>query len=91
MTIDAFQPQEVRWCDTCRTHEAGHCDGCGDQFRAREHRYRSQSHHFHPAGVGGQPGLYAIHKTLCVDCYRVDHARVYPGVTVPDLPDRIAA
>lgn len=81
--IDNFQPQEVEWCDTCRGHKAGNCDGCGQEFEDGEHRYRSQSFHYHPASIDGVPGSYAIHKALCLECYREDFKNVYPKEEVP--------
>ncbi len=81
--IDNFQPQEVEWCDTCRAHKSGHCDGCEKQFEDREQQYRSQSYHFHPASIDGVPGTYAIHKALCLECYREDWKKVYPKEEIP--------
>ena len=91
MMIDDCQPTEVEWCDTCRSHVQGCCDGCKRPWARGERHYRSQSYHYHPAGVGGISGTRGVNKELCVDCYRLDHAAVYPALPVPPLPDRIAA
>lgn len=90
MTIDNFQPQDVLWCDVCRAHKQGCCDGCGRKFE-NEAQYKSQSHHFHPIHLNGQSGSAGINKILCVDCYRLDFAAVYPNEKVPPLPDRPGA
>ena len=87
MLIDEFKPTDVEWCDTCRPHVDGACDGCHTPFTATDQRYRSQSHHFHPREVAGVPGFTGIHKLLCVDCYRIDHERVTKE-TAPPLPNR---
>ena len=83
MRIDDFKPEEVEWCDTCRSHKNGCCDGCGKEFKAEDAKYHSQSHHFHPGSVAGVPGTIAIHKELCLDCYRKDWKKVYPKEKLP--------
>lgn len=85
---DAAFPSEYQWCEICRKHQDGHCDGCGAAFLSGERRYRSQSVHYHPASIGGKEGTRAVQKELCVECYRADHRAVYPNHPVPDLPDR---
>jgi hypothetical protein len=87
MNIDDFQPTEIQWCDVCRKHESGKCDGCGERFQATEAHYRSQSYHFHPATIQGVSGTRAVHKTLCVNCYREDYRAVFRS-DPPPLPDR---
>ena len=87
MIGDQLQDEEFQWCETCRGHIDGTCDVCRRRFESGEASYRSQSFHVHPAMVGGVSGTRAIHKRLCVDCYRVDHAKTYPNQKVPDLPD----
>lgn len=88
MTIAEFSPEEVAWCETCRPHVNGHCDGCGLEFDPTDMQYQSQSFHYHPRSVAGTPGTVSVQKGLCVDCYRKDHAAVYPNHPVPPLPDR---
>lgn len=88
MTIDSFQPQDVLWCDTCRAHLDGHCDGCHRKFEPGEMQYLSQSHHFHPIHLNLLSGSAGVNKVLCVDCYRLDFHAVYPNEIVPPLPDR---
>jgi hypothetical protein len=83
MMIEDFKPEEVEWCDTCRPHLQGKCDGCHTKFEVGEPGYRSQSHHFHPGSVDGVPGTYAIHKHLCLACYRKDFKHVYPKLKLP--------
>lgn len=78
----------VQWCKECKVHEDGKCDGCHNPFVAGERIYRSQSYHYHPGAVNGVSGTRAVQKELCIDCYRKDHAEVYPNQEVPDLPDR---
>lgn len=87
MLIDDFKPADVEWCEVCRPHVPGHCDGCGSRFQATDQRYQSQSHHFHPGSIAGIAATIAIHKHLCVDCYRKDHEAVYKR-PAPPLPDR---
>ena len=80
--------EAVKWCDVCRGHVDGECDGCHIKFLHNEHWYRSQTYHYHPATVEGVAGTRAVQKALCVECYRADHAKAYPDLQVPDLPDR---
>ena len=87
MNIDDFKPVDVQWCETCASHVSGECDGCHVLFEDGETQYRSQSHHFHPKSIEGVGGTVAIHKKLCVDCYRKDFERVYQQ-PAPPLPDR---
>jgi len=78
----------VQWCDTCRGHKGDHCDDCHQAFLPSEPRYRSQTYHYHPAAIEGVAGVRSVQKELCVECYRLDHAKAYPNLAVPDLPDR---
>lgn len=78
----------VQWCNECRAHKDGHCDGCGREFLRGESWYRSQTFHYHPAAIEGKAGVRAVNKQLCVECYREDHKKAYPEAPVPDLPDR---
>ncbi|HKT90077.1 MAG TPA: hypothetical protein VJQ59_16650 [Candidatus Sulfotelmatobacter sp.] len=80
--------EAMQWCEVCRVHKDGHCDACGAAFLHNERRYRSQTFHYHPAAIEGVAGTRAVQKELCIDCYRDDHAKAYPGSPVPDLPDR---
>lgn len=80
MQIADFAPQEVLWCDTCRGHIPGTCDGCHEPIAGG---YRSQSYHYHPMSVAGVGGTVAIHKSLCKECYWQDMKRVYPTATYP--------
>lgn len=92
MMIDDVQPNEdLQWCDTCRDHVPGTCDACRRPFERGEATYKSQSFHIHPASIAGISGTRSIHKALCVDCYRIDFAKVYPKLEVPTLPDRPAS
>jgi len=85
-----LKPEDVQWCDTCRDQQAGHCGGCNREFDASDRMiYKSQSCHFHPGTVLGIPGSMGIYKKLCVECYRIDFAKVYPKTPVPSLPDRV--
>jgi hypothetical protein len=83
MQIEDYKPQDVEWCDTCREHETGKCDGCKKAFDSQEQKYRSQSFHYHPVHIDGSPGTYGIHKTLCLECYRKDWKKVYPKEKLP--------
>lgn len=83
MQVEDYKPQAVEWCDTCREHETGKCDGCKKVFDSQEHKYRSQSFHYHPTNIDGTPGTYGIHKALCLECYRVDWKKVYPKEKLP--------
>jgi hypothetical protein len=87
MLIEDYAPTDVEWCEICRQHNSGECDACHSQFEPGETKYRSSSHHFHPGSVAGEPGMLAIHKELCVDCYRADFRGVYRK-DPPPLPDR---
>lgn len=80
--------EAVQWCEVCKQHETGKCDGCHVPFSAGEQIYRSQTFHYHPASIGGVAGVRSVQKELCVECYRADHALAYPNNAVPDLPDR---
>lgn len=80
--------EAMQWCDVCRTHKDGCCGNCGEPFMRTEQRYRSQSFHYHPASLGGVAGVRSVQKELCVACYRIDFANVYPEAALPDLPDR---
>jgi hypothetical protein len=83
MQIEDFKPQDVEWCETCQAHKTNHCDGCGEKFEDGQQKYRSQSFHHHPGSVDGTPGTYAIHKALCLACYRKDWKKVYPKEKLP--------
>jgi hypothetical protein len=88
MLIEDFQPEGVQWCDICRTHQSGHCDGCQKPVTIQD-SYRSQSHHFHPTNIDGNPGHFGINKILCRECYLKDFAAVYPNEPLPQLGELV--
>lgn len=89
---DVMPGEDLQWCIPCREWKENHvdntCDGCFSPLLPGESTYKSQSYHLHPAAIGGVSGVRAVHKNLCVECYRKDHKFVYPNQPVPELPDR---
>ena len=90
MRIDDNKPEGVQWCDTCRPHKAGECDGCHQPF-AGKRMYQAASQHYHPGGVNGVAGMRAIYGDLCRECYLVDFKKVYPQERLPNLPKDVVA
>ena len=88
--IDDNKPECVEWCDTCRPHKPGCCDGCHQPF-AGKRMYRGASQHYHPGAVNGVPGMRAIFGDLCRECYLQDFAKVYPKEKLPYLPKDVIA
>jgi hypothetical protein len=85
LRIDDNKPEGVQWCDTCRPHKSGHCDGC-HQPLAGKRVYQSASQHYHPGAVNGVAGMRAIFGDECRECYLAGFAKVYPGKPLPVLP-----
>lgn len=64
------------------------CDGCGKEIP----NYRldmggsgyesAEPHHYHWCKIWGQEAWMPIMSELCLECYRVDYAKRFPGYAV---------
>lgn len=77
-------------CSEWRAKRAGRarvCDECGESIPPYENMtdgYLAQSiDHNHFKMIAGAMGLTIVKKTLCLECYRADWAKVYPDEEIP--------
>lgn len=64
------------------------CDHCGKPFPRTaiqgEGCYEScDPHHYHWCLIWGKEAWMPIMEELCLECYRIDHAKKYPDASVP--------
>lgn len=77
-------------CPMCKPATRGSCQRCGASFDAildpavRMSGYEAHSYdHQHFQELDGKMALAPVLQALCLDCYRIDFASVYPDLPIP--------
>lgn len=75
-------------CEPCATRLRRICWDCGAKIpESREmenNGYRSvTADHIHAMVIGGFSGASAAYRELCLECYRKDFGKAYPGLAYP--------
>lgn len=74
----------ILFAEDGRAHCCWDCKAKLDPAREHGNGYRSQTYdHLHVVEVDGKSAATAAFRELCLECYRIDFAKAYPGVACP--------